>query len=70
MPHWAVTIPTLTAEGVPGVHLFIVTADHPEEARGRAVTRAGDPTSRRHRRDATLRLAALTLAEITPRWGM
>jgi hypothetical protein len=52
------------------VHIFIVTADRAEEACGRAVARADRSTSRRHRRDATLRLAALTVAEITPRWGM
>ncbi|MDQ0808857.1 hypothetical protein QFZ63_000571 [Streptomyces sp. B3I7] len=70
MPQWAVTIPTLTAQGTFGTHVFIVTADRPEEACGHAVARADTPASRRHRRDATLRLAALTVAEITPRWSM
>ncbi|MFD6288066.1 hypothetical protein [Streptomyces sp. NPDC060205] len=70
MPYWAVSIPTRTAEGTSGVHVFIVTADRPEQARGRALARADMPTSLRHRRNAALRLAALTIAEITPRWGM
>ncbi|MCI3244114.1 hypothetical protein [Streptomyces spinosisporus] len=70
MPYWAVTIPTLTADGASGVHVFIVTADHPDQARGRALARAEMPMSLRHRRNAVLRRAALTVIEITPRWGM
>ncbi|MDH6554342.1 hypothetical protein M2160_008712 [Streptomyces sp. SAI-117] len=70
MTYWAVTIPTLTAEGTSGVHVFIVTADRPDVARGRALAKADMPTSKRHRRNAALHPASLTVAEITPRWGM
>lgn len=70
MSYWSVTIPTQTAQGSSGVHVFIVVAEGSDQARGHALARASMPTSRRHRRDAALRLDALTVAEITTEWGM
>ncbi|WP_153547404.1 hypothetical protein [Streptomyces sp. RB17] len=64
MPYWSVSIPMQTAEGSSGVHVFIVAADRSDQARGHAVAQAEMPKSRRHRRDAALRLEALTVAEI------
>ncbi|MGC5562122.1 hypothetical protein ACPYPG_04665 [Streptomyces sp. FR-108] len=70
MTYWAVTIPTLTADGSSGLHVFVVTADRPDQACGRALARADMPASLRHRRNAALRPAELTVAEITAVWGM
>jgi hypothetical protein len=69
MPYWSITIPTHNTHGDPGVHVFIVNADHSAEARGLALTRAALPKSRQRRRNADLNPEALTVAEISS-WGL
>jgi len=65
MSYWSVTIPTKTQHGSPGVHVFIVDADHSDAARRHALTQAELPQSRQHRRNADLDVPALTVAEIS-----
>ncbi|MEU6906991.1 hypothetical protein ABZ935_16815 [Streptomyces coeruleorubidus] len=68
MPFWSATIPTRTPHGGSGVHVFIVDADHSEDARRHALARADLPDARRHRRNAALDIQALTVTEILPSW--
>nr|WSY48835.1 hypothetical protein OG999_00830 [Streptomyces sp. NBC_00886] len=70
MPFWSATIPIQTMRGSSGVHIFIVLADHYEDARGHALARADLPEAQRHRRNAALDTQALTVTEIPPSWGM
>ncbi|MCZ4607785.1 hypothetical protein O3S80_29325 [Streptomyces sp. Lzd4kr] len=69
MPFWSASIPIRTPPGRSGVHIFIVDADHYEDARRHALARADLPDSRRHRRNAALDTQALTVTEILPSWG-